>query len=288
MNDDFALFILSYGRADNVITIPSLKKAGYKGKIYFLVDDTDEQVNKYIDNFGEDNVFIFNKKEIAKTFDLMDNNKNDKCVVFARNKVFEIAKQLELKYFVVADDDYTQFNYRFDKNNNYITATIPIKDIEAIFKSMIEYMQNTNIYTLCFAQGGDFIGGKNGGMARAILTKRKAMNLYLFNTNRILEFTGRINEDVNMYVREGQIGKIVLTTSQLALEQGNTQANKGGLTDIYLDLGTYVKSFYSVMANPSAVSIITMGNKHRRLHHMVKWNNAVPKIIRQSLKIARL
>ena len=33
-----------------------------------------------------------------------------------------------------------------------------------------------------------------------------------------------------------------------SLLQKETQSNSGGLTDIYLELGTYVKSFYSVIA----------------------------------------
>ena len=50
------------------------------------------------------------------------------------------------------------------------------------------------------------------------------------------------------------------------------------MTDVYLDYGTYVKSFFSVMYNPSSVKISHIG-KHKRIHHQINWNNAVPKII---------
>lgn len=43
MRNDFAVFILTHGRADNVVTVPAIKKAGYTGKIYFIIDDEDEQ-----------------------------------------------------------------------------------------------------------------------------------------------------------------------------------------------------------------------------------------------------
>ena len=36
MRSDFAVFILTHGRADNVVTVPAIKKAGYTGKIYFI------------------------------------------------------------------------------------------------------------------------------------------------------------------------------------------------------------------------------------------------------------
>lgn len=47
MRNDFAVFILTHGRADNVVTVPAIKKAGYTGKIYFIIDDEDEQAEEY-------------------------------------------------------------------------------------------------------------------------------------------------------------------------------------------------------------------------------------------------
>ena len=43
MRDDFAVFILSHGRAKEQITLNSLLNAGYTGKWYIIVDDLDEQ-----------------------------------------------------------------------------------------------------------------------------------------------------------------------------------------------------------------------------------------------------
>ena len=57
-----------------------------------------------------------------------------------------------------------------------------------------------------------------------------------------------------------------------------------GLTDIYLDLGTYVKSFYSVMLQPVGVKVAPMGDNHKRLHHKVNYNKICPKIIRAEHK----
>ena len=67
-------------------------------------------------------------------------------------------------------------------------------------------------------------------------------------------------------------------------KKGKTQANAGGLTDIYLDNGTYVKSFYSVMFCPSAVKVSMMGDTQMRIHHKVYWNYCVPKIINEKYK----
>lgn len=95
---------------------------------------------------------------------------------------------------------------------------------------------------------------------------------------------GRINEDVNLYTENGIRGELFITVPRIRLEQKQTQANSGGLTDIYLDLGTYVKSFYSVMYAPACVKITEMGVTNRRLHHRVSWKNTCPMIVSEKYK----
>ena len=48
---------------------------------------------------------------------------------------------------------------------------------------------------------------------------------------------------------------------------------------IVFDKAKYVKSFYSVMAQPSCVYVKDMDSSHRRIHHMVKWQNCAPMIL---------
>ena len=76
----------------------------------------------------------------------------------------------------------------------------------------------------------------------------------------------------------------MLTVADLSLNQVDTQQNKGGMTDFYLDGGTYIKSFYSVISNPSSVKISTIGNDHIRFHHSVDWEHCAVKIISDKFK----
>jgi hypothetical protein len=149
---------------------------------------------------------------------------------------------------------------------------------------LCEYLDNTTISYVAFAQGGDFIGGGGGGMAQSDKVKRKAMNSFLCRTDRAMTFCGTLNEDVNLYVMEGMRGKIFFTIHMLTLTQAQTQKSKGGLSDIYSNWGTYVKSFYSVMHAPSCVKISCMGDTHQRIHHKISWNNAVPVILHEKHK----
>ena len=135
------------------------------------------------------------------------------------------------------------------------------------------------------AQGGDFIGGEESSNAESLMLKRKVMNTFFYKTVNPVQFIGRINEDVNMYVNDGSRGVIYFTFNGYSIVQAETQTNEGGLTDLYLEQGTYVKSFYTVMLSPSSVRVSLMGNKNMRLHHNIKWDNTVPKIIREHIKV---
>lgn len=54
-------------------------------------------------------------------------------------------------------------------------------------------------------------------------------------------------------------GEIMFQLPILCLHQMQTQKNAGGMTETYLESGTYLKSFYSVMYAPSCVKLNTMG-----------------------------
>ena len=280
-NSDYAVIIPTHGRYDRVFTIDSLRKSGYTGDIYLLCDDEDKQLDQYKEKYG-DKVIVFSKDEYIGKFDKMDNFGNKACVVYARNAIWDAAKKIGLKFFIVADDDYTMYRFRIDNKQCYRT-NIQIKNIDAVFNAYFDFLKISNIDTVCFAQDGDYIGGfSNSKISGGYKPYRKMMNLYFFNVDKPLEFKGTINEDLTSSVTEGVLGKKILTCMITSLLQKETQSNAGGLTEIYLELGTYVKSFYSVMAAPSCVKVALMGDKQMRLHHAVTWKNAVPKIIRES------
>lgn len=277
----FAVFILSHGRADNVKTLHYLKQQGYTGNYYIIIDNEDETADEYYSRFGEDHVIMFDKAEAAKNVDMGDNFEGRNVVVIARNICHDVAKQLGLDYFLELDDDYSGFYVRYVDGDSLNALVIP--NLDMVFDEMLDFLDNSGAVTVAFAQAGDYIGGaKSSQLQKGML--RKEMNAFFCRTDRPFKFFGRINEDVNAYVKLGSEGKLFFTLTHIGLVQGQTQQNAGGLTDAYLDLGTYVKSFYSVMYCPSCVKIGMMGDKDYRLHHNVMWNNAVPLIIDEKWK----
>lgn len=210
MDENFAVFILTHGRAENVLTLNTLKKAGYSGKTYLVIDDEDAQEDLYREKFG-DMVIQFCKKDAAKTTDVMTPSRKRNAVVFARNKCWKIAESLGLTHFCVLDD-------------------------------------------------------------------------WFMRTDRPFRFVGLTNEDTNMYVSLGGIGKLMFTVTNVSVNQMQTQDNPGGLTEIYKQDGTFVKSFYSVMARPDCVKVAAMGDHYLRMHHNVEWDYCVPKILNEKWK----
>ena len=281
--NNFAVFILTNGRPDNVITRHTLRRKGYTGKIYIIIDDLDKTKDQYIKNFG-DEIIIFDKAEIAKTFDSGDNFNDMRAIIYARNACFNIAKDLGIKYFIQLDDDYEDFSYRFNGSLEYISRTIT--NLDNIFSVMLTFFICSGVSSFAMAQNGDFIGGSGNQYAKQLKLTRKCMNSFICSTDRPFQFVGRINEDVNTYTRQASTGLVLFTINQISLKQKTTQSNEGGMTDLYLDSGTYIKSFYSVMYHPSAVKIKMMGNKNYRLHHSVKWINTTPLILSETTRKA--
>lgn len=276
---NFCVYIISHGRPNNIYTISTLERSGYTGRVVIVIDDEDESSNEYIRVHGKQSVKIFNKEKIAATVDSGDNFNNRRTTTHARNAIWEIAKSDGVTHFIVLDDDYTSLTFRFDARCNY-NAGKSVRNADALFKIAVNFLDEASqVRCLAFSQGGDFMGGSEGNNAEKVKTKRKVMNTFMFKTDRPMKFLSRLNEDVNTYLTLGQIGVVLLTTNQIAIQQMATQSNDGGMTNSYILEGTYVKSFYSVMYSPSSVTIKTLSG---RIHHSIKWNNTVPKIIRAS------
>lgn len=110
------------------------------------------------------------------------------------------------------------------------------------------------------------------------------MNSFFIDTRKPFNFVGRINEDVNMYVDLGSRGQKIFQVTDIMINQATTQLSDNGMTSLYLDYGTFLKSFYSVMIQPSFVQLQKMGVKNLRIHHSVNWRYAVPKILNPKYK----
>lgn len=290
IRNDFCAFILTHGRPDRIHTLDTLHRGGYTGAVYIVIDDEDKCADEYRARYGS-RVLQFSKREVATWIDEADNFQDRRAIVYARNVCWRLAKQVGAKYFIQLDDDYTHFGTRFGPNGVIYSSRV-VTNLDEVFSATVDYLQSTPFLTLAYAQGADFIGGP---ASSGLKIKRKAMNTFVCCTDRPFQFFGRVNEDVNTYVLEALRGRLMGTLTHYYIVQLTTQKNAGGMADMYLDSGTYVKTFYSVMYCPSCVKVSTLGDPgkhgptsaHYRIHHKINWNNAAAKILPESFRKPR-
>lgn len=283
MRNDFAILILSHGRPSNIKTIHSLEKAGYTGKYYIIVDDEDATLSEYKRIFGEDKVVVFSKDYAATKFDIMDNFEGRGVPTFARNVLHEIGAKLGLTYFLELEDDYTGFYHRY-QDGNHLRAK-QVKNFDKVVDIFLDFLDTSGAKTVAFVQGGDLLGGWDRTIWKTRCI-RKAMNCFFCRVDRPFICDGRFNDDVNSYVKYGNIGDLYLSCVDICMVQPNTQSQSGGITTAYKKYGTYVKSFYSVMLRPDSVKIQGLNGTggNNRIHHIIDWDTAVPKIISSKYK----
>lgn len=272
--ESFAAFILTHGRPDRVYTFDSLRKHGYTGRVVILIDDEDATADEYRRRFG-DLVRVFDKRAVAARIDEGDNFRDRRAIIYARNACFDVARELGIQYFVQLDDDYVDFRHKRNERGEYIHKR-DIADLDAVFDAMLDFYRATPALSIAMAQGGDFPGG--AACTSRYKPSRKAMNSFICSTERPFEFSGRINEDVNTCTSLAARGALFLTIKDVALQQKQTQKNAGGMTELYIDSGTYVKSFYSVIYAPSAVKVGVVVSC-ARIHHKVRWGRTAPCIL---------
>lgn len=273
---DFCIIIISHGRPNNIFTLKTLYKAGCSIPIFILIDNYDKLADQYFLKYNS-MVHIFDKDKYAKMVDNYDNLDNFRSTTHARNACFDLASNLGFKYFLVLDDDYTEFKMRINHKLEHPTGKyLIIKNIDNIFYKTLDYFISSTFTSICYSQGGDWFGGETNFNKKP---KRKAMNSFFCSVDRRFFFISRLNEDVNTYMALGHQGNVFMTIPFIQLDQKTTQKTAGGMSEAYLSGGTYVKTFYTILNRPDCVKINLMGRTDMRMHHLIDWKSAVPLII---------
>lgn len=279
MGKDFAVFILSHGRAEQIMTVDMLKKQHYTGDWYVVIDDEDEQESIYRQKFGS-HILQFNKKREAEKTDTGDLDDDRRVGVFARNAIQDMAKEMGYKYHLQLDDDFRELEFRTPKGDKNKLAAYRIKNLDKLFAVLVDFMDNTSVAWISFALSSDYLGGMDNRRWQAGLFP-KTMGSFLMRADQIVKFRMRMNDDITTCISSWHQGILNYSIMQIMVQTPVTQEMGGGMTDIYVDNGTYRKSFYSVMCCPSFVTIAKQGRIFFRPHHNISWNNCVPKVLGQ-------
>lgn len=280
----FCVFILSHGRPHAQETLRTLKKGGYSGAWYIVLDDEDATAPEYAARYGASRILTFSKEAVARTMDTADLSPSRTSVVYARNACFDLARKLGVGRFLELDDDYNHWEYRYEQGGRLKLSEI--RDLDRLFSAMLAFLDDSGAASVALAQGGDLIGGAGSRNWRNQVL-RKAMNTYFCRTEDTWRFVGRLNDDVNTPVTLSHRGLLFFTTAMAMVRQPATQKRPGGMTGVFRAEGTYAKSFYPVMMCPSAVQVWMLPVEHPRIHHHVNWVACAPKILPESFRKPR-
>lgn len=283
--EDFAVFIISHGRPDIVYTYDALQEQHYTGPTYIVIDNEDETAESYYQRYGGQ-VLMFDKETaIARTDSALPPSYR-RASTFARNAIFSVAQQVGARWFLLLDDDYHGFYWEANGSGLPLISERRVKDLDYVFAVYLDFYRSVpNLMALAMGQSGEFLGGIADGL-KGYRTKRKAMNVFFLSTERPFPWLGLLNEDTTTAAHLGHMGYLFITAYPVIIKSGRTQQSRGGLDDIYRRLGTYTKSFFTLLWEPSFARVVPLygGEAYPRIHHRVYWRYGVPLIVPESLR----
>ena len=255
------IFIPTYGRPNNQLTLNMLRKSGYTGKIYLVVDDTDVTIQQYIDNYGIDNLIVFNKNHYINTIQTVTNNPKYGCAVYARYAIEEIALHLGLSCFVVIDDDITRFRLRLPKDNKL--RSIISFDLNTVFSLICDFMLTSNLMACGCAYVNSLMCGCEALSSENLLKNRQPCAVMFRNTAKSVEWFSDYLEDALPWYRYNIIGEFTpclpyiqfdTPSAHKPVKDSTLSKSDGGSSDLY-NCDGYEIAFRGCIVYPNFISI---------------------------------
>lgn len=275
MRDDFAIMIVTHARAKKQTTFQMLRKAGYAGKVYFVCDDQDPELEEYQKLYAED-VLIYSKAVEYPESDSMTNRKELTTPLYGYNYCFKAAKEKGLKCFAVCDDDLTRISLRPVINGKL--KDFSVTDADRLFTNMMKYMLSANIGMLGPTMSGAYIGGvKNKKVQKGVCWDLSQM--IFFQPDFEARFRCYVYPDRMIALDASTTGQPAFKTMLISIASPVQGTNSGGMSKSYeQDAQWYCRNFYAVMAYPSAAKINWNGTHYSA---RINSNYVHPKIINQ-------
>ena len=274
MLNDFAIFVLTHGRPDKQLTWELLKKLGYTGKIYLVLDDQDKTIPQYIQNFGAENIFIFDKNHYVQTTDTGNNKPVFGCGIYARNAIEDIAKEMGLKAFVQADDDILNMRIRFPEADRVRSYCIN-STFDSIIYAYIEFIKSTNFAYIGFGNAPAYMCGKE------VFNINNSNFPYVFmlrNSRVDVKWSMNFSDDYATPTLLSNRGNLCLQIPFVQVDESPVADVKttGGMANSYARETELSLAFYIKMSSPNSVALTYDGEHIKLTRHGRKVR---PKII---------
>lgn len=276
---NFACIIISHGRPHNIPTILSLKRSGYSGKFYILIDNEDKSQEQYLKNYED--VIIFNKNDFINKNHLLFDKSLKNVAVHARNAAENIARKLKLDYYLLLDDDIINFHYRYADNRLHSEK---LYDLDSAINYYIKYMSDAGIATIGLAHDGMFLGGNTQIFDSPQYSKNRILaNAFIRNLKYDVCWGPDMCEDFITSINENNKSNVWITLPFIGIhckKQGmNKSKSDGGNSEAYLMNGNYGVAKYAVLAHPDCYKL-----SQNMWFKCISYDMIVPRIISQEYK----
>lgn len=279
MRKDFAVFILTHGRPHNQDTLQTLQRAGYKGKIYLVVDDLDDTLDEYKSLY--DNVLVFDKMKYVNEAETGLSQPYIKFALFARNAIEDMARDMGLSYFVMADDDLIKFRIRYPDGDKL--RSLVIDDMDKLLETYIDFMEESNVATTCFASHLNFIGGVKTIPDADSPKLRMCFNFYLRSVKYEVKWLSNICHDRITSIVFGRKGQIWLQVPFVQYDMRELYGiNNGGNSDTYRKISDFHRSFFPVVFLPDCNYSSFWNRSGKWVTSISDYDSICPKIVSSS------
>lgn len=272
------ILIPSYHRPYNIKTAKYFLKKGWDSKkIHIVIDD---EADDRVDYENETellgcNLHIFNMAEARARFDYVHRpSVSRRSAGQARNMFYDLVKDLGIDFYLVIDDDTTNYQVR-----PYAVYTRSAKgeDLVNVFDAIREFMLKRKIGVFGLSQTGDMFA-----VPYLNVLRNKVMNTTFINTKYIYRGERGIQDnDTSQFVgimNEGYFtGSLA---SGLVLAQTASAKQDGGLTDLYRENKLLNKSLVTPIQFPTAIHAEKQQKNGGRLHHKINARYLYPKILK--------
>ena len=283
----YALFITSHKNPSVCKTLDTLKGLNYIGEYYIVIDDKDPLIDEY-KKIYEDKLKVFDKSLYMSITDSGHDSQHtpSACVLYARNFIEDLAKELKLDAFIMCDDDILNFIFRPLDEVNQKILRCKITSINEVLEAYLTYLLECNIPCLGFGTPNFYFGGYENLASGGYLTRRSVSNFFFRNVSKDVKWVMPM-EDFNTAITYGVCGNLFLSPAFVEVEvapqytQKGGESKKDGMSLFYENTSSFTRAFYSTMLEPSFCSPQLWKGK---FIPMMSKDNACPKIISSSYK----
>ena len=272
------IFIPSYHRAKNLKTVRYFVGIGWDPKkIHVFIDSEADDILEYHDEAERTkfHLHVFDMQESRDKYDYVHRpSTSRRSAGQARNMFYDKAKELGISFYMVQDDDTS--NYEIKRFGRYQRKAL-YSEIYNTFEAIKIFMKKRRIGLFGISQTGDFIGGENKKLLRnKVMNTTFVLPKYIYRGER-----GVQDNDTSQFV--GIMNQGLFTGSLgdgLVLQQTQSAKQTGGLTDLYNECKLLNKALVCPIQFPSSIHAEKQKKNGARLHHHIKSRYLYPRLLK--------